>query len=260
MMLATLDIPAEYTAEYNRWYDLDHMPEHVAKPDVLAGRRYVAPRGLRAVPGAVRCELLGGYPPYLTTYLFGGPLDMRDAAAREGWLALDRTLLRSGRFWRLGQASYHGLWTVASALARPGCLVRPAAVPYLAHQGVIVALGRAAAPERVPEAVEWWERVHFPDLATVPGLLAAVRLEPTEDDSDLVLHLLLCDGDPETVARGIEAAKAYWRPVGRFPAHGGVYRELAFLPYRRLIPFEYDFDIGEDDSPGGDGSDSDGAD
>jgi hypothetical protein len=30
MMLALLDIPAEYTEEYNRWYDLDHMPEHVA--------------------------------------------------------------------------------------------------------------------------------------------------------------------------------------------------------------------------------------
>ena len=36
MHLAFLDIPKELTEEYNRWNDLDHMPEHVAKDDVFA--------------------------------------------------------------------------------------------------------------------------------------------------------------------------------------------------------------------------------
>ena len=35
------------------------------------------------------------------------------------------------------------------------------------------------------------------------------------------------------------------RAVGRFPAHGGVYEPLAFLPYDRIVPFEYDLDIGD---------------
>ncbi len=245
MMLALLEIPAAVTEDYNRWYDLDHMPEHVAKPDVLLGRRYVAPRGLRAEPGAVRCEWLGGYPPYLTTYWFGGPLEMTSEEALNGWRALDRTILKAGRFWQVGRSRHNSLWRLASARARPGCLVRPAAVPYLAHRGVIVALGRAA-PSRTREAVDWWEQVHFPDLCTVDGLLGALRLERAgADHSDLVLHLLLCEQDPETVLRGIERARGYWRAVGRFPAYGGVYEELAFLPYQRIVPLEYDFDIGE---------------
>ncbi len=40
--LSFLDVPAEYTAEFNRWYDLDHMPSHVARPDIVSGHRYVA--------------------------------------------------------------------------------------------------------------------------------------------------------------------------------------------------------------------------
>ena len=77
MMLALLEMPASYTKDYNRWYDLDHLPEHVSKGDVLMGRRYVAPRDLRALPGVLPSEWVGGYPPYLTTYWFGGPLNSR---------------------------------------------------------------------------------------------------------------------------------------------------------------------------------------
>ena len=73
--LALLDIPAELTDEYNRWYDLDHLPEHVSKGDVVAGRRYVADRELREAPGIKTDELTDGHPPYATIYSFGGPVD-----------------------------------------------------------------------------------------------------------------------------------------------------------------------------------------
>ncbi|MEX5632855.1 hypothetical protein [Parafrankia sp. FMc2] len=280
MMLALLDVAAEHTVDYNRWYDLDHMPEHLAKPDVLAGRRYAAPRDLRAVPGAVRSELIGGHPSYLTTYWFGGPLDMTSPQAREGWLALDRTILRAGRFWRPGQVRHNSRWRVSSAWTRPGCLVRPVAVPYLAHRGVIMALGRAPSPDRVDEAVAWWEGVHLPDLAAVPGVLAAVRLTRADDEggdegggealpassagpavrvaesglaeqTGLVLHLLLCEDDPAVVIGRIARARRSWQAVGRFPAHRGAYEELAFLPYRLILPLQYDFDMGEDDAGAG---------
>ena len=49
IMLALLDIPPELTEEYNRWYDLDHLPEHVSKADVAMARRYVAPRDLHGL-------------------------------------------------------------------------------------------------------------------------------------------------------------------------------------------------------------------
>jgi hypothetical protein len=246
MMLALMDIPADSTEEYNRWYDLDHLPEHVAKPDVIMGRRYVAPGVLRAEPGVIPSELLGGYPPYLTTYWFGGPLDMLSEEARGGWLGLDRNLVKGGRFWRPGRSLYAARWRVSSSHTRPDCRVSQRAVPYLAHRGVIVALGRALSGDRLAEAAGWWDAVHLPDLFSVPGLLGAVRLHsPDGEQSDLVAHLLLCDKAPETVLRGLEQAKRYWTAVGRYPAHGGVYEALAFLAYQRIVPLEYDFDISQ---------------
>ncbi len=246
MMLALLDIPAELTEEYNHWYDLDHLPEHQGKPDVLVARRYVAPRGLRAEAGVVPGDLFGGYPPYLTTYWFGGPLDMMSEEAHDGWLSLDRELIKGGRFWRVGRSTYASRWQVASARTRPDCHVSQRAVPYLAHRGVIVAVGRAPSVDRLAEAVGWWEQVHLPDLFSVGGLIGAVRLQcPDGEKSELVAHILLCDASPQVVMRGVERAKRYWTAVGRYPAHGGAYQEVAFLPYQWIVPLEYGFDVGE---------------
>ena len=64
--------PREETQEYNRWYDLDHVPEHVSKPDVLMNKRYVAPRDLQDLGGG-GSDLTGGHPPYLSMYYLGGP-------------------------------------------------------------------------------------------------------------------------------------------------------------------------------------------
>lgn len=246
MMLAMLDIPAWCTEEYNRWYDLDHMPEHVSKADVLMARRYVATRQLREVAGVLPSDWVGGYPPYLTTYWFGGPLDFTSDEAHALWSTMDRAIVKAGRYWQVGRGRHGSRWRVADAVTHPSVLVSPAAVPYIAHRGVIVAVGRAASPERVGEAVEWWDTVHLVDLFSVPGILAAVRFEPAESSQeDLLLHLLLCEAHPAEVMAGIDKAMRYWQAVGRYPAHGGVYEPMAFLPYQWIVPLQYDFDIGE---------------
>lgn len=245
MMLALLDIPSWCTEEYNRWYDLDHMPEHVSKPDVLAGRRYVRPKHFLDAPGALTSEWIGGFPPYLTTYWFGGPLDFLGEEAASGWRTMDRRIVKAGRYWQVGRGAHNSRWRVADSRSRPSVLVAPPAVPYLAHRGVIVAAGRAG-PDGPGPAVQWWQSVHLTDLFTVPGVLAAVRMEPAEAQQDgMLLHLLLCEEAPEQVLSRIEQAKRYWTSVGRFPAHGGVYEPVAFLPYQLILPLEYDFDIGD---------------
>src|SRR6516165_5839723 len=129
MMLALLDIPAWCTEEYNRWYDLDHLPEHISKGDVLTARRYVAPRDLRSVPGVLRSEWLGGYPPYLTTYWFGGPLDFVGDEALGLWKSKDRTIVKAGRYWRVGRGRHNSRWRVADSRTRPSVLVDKPAVP-----------------------------------------------------------------------------------------------------------------------------------
>jgi len=244
ILLAFLDIPAELTVEYNRWYDLDHMPEHVAKGDVLAGRRYVATRELRTSPGIEPAAWAGGHPPYLTLYYFGGPLDFAGQEALDGWRTVDRGIVRAGRYWQEGRGTYSGRWRLEAARARPSVLVAPRAVPYLAHRGVIVAAGKAPSADRRGEAVRWWDDVHLVDLFAVPGVLGALRFR-AEDPSagDQLLHVLLCEDPPGEVMERIEAARRGHRATGRYPAYGGVYESTAFLPYERIVPLEYDFDV-----------------
>ncbi len=245
--LTFLDIPAELTREYNRWYDLDHMPEHVAKADVLMGRRYVSPASLKGLPGALVHETFGADAPYATIYFHGGPLDFDSPQARELWTTLDRSIVKEGRYWREGRAVNSTRWRLARSVARPSVLVSERAVPYLAHRGVIFAYGRAPSVERRQEAVDWWERTHLVDLFAVPGLLAAMRFDPAAGgDPATLLHVLLCEDPPGRVLARIEEAKRTAVALGRFPPHKGAYEPLAFVPYDLVVPLEYDFELADD--------------
>ncbi|MFI5046535.1 MAG: hypothetical protein ACHQIG_05685 [Acidimicrobiia bacterium] len=242
IMFAMLDIPPELTEEYNRWYDLDHLPEHVSKADVAMARRYVAPRDLQGL-GTLAGELVPSHAPYLTVYFHGIPdFDGDDATA--GWLTKDRGIIKQGRFFRDGRPVFTGRWRADGAWARAGCHVSEEAIPYVAHRGVVAAIGRAAEPGGREAALRWWDDVHVPDLLAVDGVLAVLRFAPTRGIADdLVLHLVLLEDDPEAVMSRLDAARRYASAIGRFPPHGGVYEPLAFLPYRSIVPLEYDFEF-----------------
>ena len=246
LQITFLEIPTRLTQEYNRWYDLDHMPEHVSKGDVIMGRRYVAQRDLHGIDGSETDELFGGHPPYLTIYSFGGPLDFRSDEARSLWTTMDHHIVRAGRYWKDGRATHTGWWRVKSALARPSVLVAEPAIPHLNHRGVILAYGRAASVERRQEAIDWWDNTHLVDLFAVPGVLAAIRCDPENLDPEFLLHVILCEDHPAQVMGRIMEARRYAEALGRYPSHKGAYESVAFMPYERIVPLEYDFDFGDD--------------
>jgi hypothetical protein len=242
ILLALLDVEPEYTEEYNRWYDLDHLAEHTSKPDVLTAKRYVAPRDLQELGGGGNA-LTAGHPPYLTIYYLGIE-DFAGGDAAALWTTKDRGIIKAGRFWRTGRVPFARRWRLAEAFTRPPILVSDEAVPYLAHRGVIVALGQARSADGRDDALRWWRETHLVDLLAVEGVLAALRFDPvTAEEQDLLLHVLLLGDDPVNVMPGIERALRYDEAVGRYPAHGGVYESIAFLPYRSIVPLEYDFDF-----------------
>jgi hypothetical protein len=250
--MAMMEIPSEHQQEYNRWYDLDHLPEHVSKPDVVMARRYVAPWRLRAAPGTRPDPLVGGHAPYLSTYLLGGPVDHRDEGAVAEWTGKDRRLIKAGRFWREGRVVHVSRWELTATYTRPTVRVGGAAVPYLAHRGVIVALGRPAAADAMGPALAWWDQTYLPDLLSTAGLVAAIRCGPLAAPADdLILHLLLCDDHPAEVMGNLERGRVYQRALGRYPPHGGVYEELTFLPYELVVPFDYSFELDEPGEAGG---------
>ncbi len=240
ILLALLDIPREETEEYNRWYDLDHLPEHVSKPDVLMAKRYVAPRDLQDLGGG-GSDLTGAHPPYLTMYYLGGS-DFAGVEAAAGWTTKDRGIIKAGRFWRSGKVPFVRRWRLGETFTRASVLVSDEAVPYIAHRGLVVALGRAPSADQRDDAVRWWRDTHLVDLLAVEGVLAAMRFESIEaDEQDLLLHILLLEDDPSVVMERFERTLRYIGPLGRYPAHGGVYESVAFLPYRLIAPLEYDF-------------------
>src|SRR5947208_12035840 len=143
ILLALLDIPRDATDEYNRWYDLDHMPEHVSKPDVLQAKRYVAPRDLQDLGGG-GSKLTGGHPPYLTIYYLGVP-DFAGEEATTGWVTKDRGIIKAGRFWRSGHVPFVRRWQLGETFTRASVLVSDEAGPYVGHTGLVLALRRAPA-------------------------------------------------------------------------------------------------------------------
>jgi hypothetical protein len=247
MLLALLDIGPEHTEDYNRWYDLDHLPEHISKADVLAGRRYVAPRDLQALGGGGH-ELTGGHPPYLTLYYLGVE-DFAGAEAQSLWTTKDRGIVKAGRYWRPGGGTFVRRWRLGESFTFPPVLVSDEAIPYLAHRGVVVALGRAPSADERDVAVQWWRDTHLVDLLAIEGVLGVMRLDPPdpdkegEADRDLLIHLIICEHDPAVVMPRIEQVLRYKTATGRYPAYGGAYESLAMLPYRTIVPFEYDFDF-----------------
>jgi len=65
LLLVSMGIPAEMEADFNAWYDTEHLPALAAVPGVLAARRYRAPHGINR---------------YAAVYHLSGP-EVRESAA-----------------------------------------------------------------------------------------------------------------------------------------------------------------------------------
>ena len=58
LLMVYSDVPPEHDAEYNRWYNEEHIPERLSIPGVLSAARYQA---------------VQGGPKYLACYELGEP-------------------------------------------------------------------------------------------------------------------------------------------------------------------------------------------
>jgi hypothetical protein len=231
--LALLDVPIEAQDAYSRWYDLDHLPEHLSKPDVVTAARYVSAEGTD--PAAVASDR--GHPPFATIYSFGGPLEFTSEDALSGWASLDRALTKSGRFWKDATITHASRWRLGDAVKRPSIPVSNDAIPHLAHSGVIMSFGRHPIDGR-DAALRWWRETQQDDLIDVSGVGAILQFDPV-DGSDTVLHLLLCTEDVSAVLARLREVRELHRHLGRYPAFRGAYETEALLPYRRLAPLGY---------------------
>jgi hypothetical protein len=128
---------------YNRWRQLDHLPEQFSIDGISFGQRWVcSPRCLtERVAVSPRLEPCQYVPLYL----------LRDGGVLPEFFSLARRLRAEGRFFEARHSNLNGAFEVVERWAAPRVEVSAAAVPFRPATGIYVVAGPAAAPEGLRE-------------------------------------------------------------------------------------------------------------
>jgi len=146
LMTAWTHVAPEHEAEFNAWYDATHLPEIVALPGFILGRRY-------------SCD--GAMPKYLAWY------DAVDEMVEPG-PHLKKYIADSAPAMRHIAAFLEHRERMNFQLMRD-VGGKPANAPwlYIVHTDI---------PGHIADEYnEWYDAEHLPRLATVPGVLRARR-------------------------------------------------------------------------------------
>jgi hypothetical protein len=222
IIFASVDCNADAIEDWNRWYDLEHLPPNIALPGIMSGKRYVAPPALHEVrQPANRLEgFADGRGVHVTVYtLHGDPAQVladmtstRDVLEDAGRMfAPEKKVVRAGDAMRLS-------WRVAD----PALRADPADVPHVQHTAVRVVMrrgGDAGARDEVAAAA-----------VGVQGVHAVLGFRSISDPS-LDLDLYLLEGEPAAVTRATRVAAPY---VGDTEV-------LLDAPFQVIVPFDYGF-------------------
>ena len=146
LMTAWTHVAPEHEAEFNAWYDSEHLPEIVALPGFLSARRYA-------------CE--GAVPKYLAWY------DAADETVEPG-PHLKKYLADSAPSMKHIAPNLQHRERMNFRLMRDvGGKPLDAPWLYIVHTDI---------PDHIAsEYNEWYDAEHLPRLATVPGVLRARR-------------------------------------------------------------------------------------
>jgi hypothetical protein len=153
LLMVWTDIDPQFEAEFNRWYDEEHIQELLAVPGFLSAGRYVA---------------LRGGPKYLALYELASPEVLRSPAFLEG--ARSRSGQRSPYSPSLIGRNYlsNGYRQIFPVHTSPIEQTREPA-PFLQ-------MGRIDIPAMVEEEFnDWYNTAYIPPYLAVPGCLGARR-------------------------------------------------------------------------------------
>ena len=212
IMVVYTDVAVEHDADFNAWYNQEHLPERLSNPGFLDGARY---------------EALRGGPRYLAVY------ELESAEA-----------LQSDEYLR--QRANPTDWSKrVSPLMAAGGMVRnvytqihPAeSDPHTLGRGMAPALqiGRMDVPPEIEDRYNcYYDNVRTPGNLKIPGCMQVRRYQSVEGwPKYLTMYEFEHEKVPETLAwenqRGQDAMHEYI---------GGAYGHASGSPgvYRRVFP------------------------
>jgi hypothetical protein len=100
LMIVTAEIDAEVEADWNKWYDEVHLPDALACPGVLSGRRYASIGDVSSIDRGERTTSAAKI--YTTVYELAGPeaLETPEFNAMRGWYDFSGRIRASTRVIR----------------------------------------------------------------------------------------------------------------------------------------------------------------
>jgi hypothetical protein len=208
LTLILIDCDDDYAAHWNRWYDLDHIPEFLALPGVVAARRYLASSELLAArPPSAIAGLGPGLARYCTLVMVG-PDAAAAAIGREGMAAVHNRLIDvEGRMpdWSRITPRYIDGFDLVAATAGSGMPVSVDALAHLAHRGVLIELRSDNVADRASGQSGVLAHLEF-RISALPGVDAPWDEEPANASARPDrLDLYLLDRDPAEIARSSTA-------------------------------------------------------
>jgi hypothetical protein len=153
LLMVWADVPADKEADFNRWYNEEHLAERLAVPGFLSAARY---------------EAVKGGPKHLAVYEVESPAVLESAAYKK---VTDNPTPWTKRCspQHIGTNFIRNIYT----------MIHPRAVtPAVAGAGMAPALqlGRMDVPPEVDaEFNEWYNTVYVPNYEKVPGVIRGRR-------------------------------------------------------------------------------------
>ncbi len=220
------DNPVEgQDAEFNRWYDEEHVKDMAAVPGFFSGRRYVLAEDQIAGVGPAK-------PKYMVIYHFrtDAPADIKAEIARReasGEIkfspALDTSSVEGYNFNMLAK-SFNGTSGMSAMEAGE------------APDYCEVMLDSAVSEDESLALNAWYDDHHMDELMAIPGFINAyravwadVQLEPAKHTSDYFAFVALRTADVPGFAASIKTDTPEPAALDKAKAYRYTYRALA--PY-----------------------------
>lgn len=161
-------VPAERSADFQSWYDREHLSDMVAVPGILGGRRFRKVANHFASPTPFN---------FLTLY------QLRNASA-----------LNDPAYAKLSTDPSPWSWRAAAGLDISRTVYRqirpdPATAAGSGPVGsAILHVLMAAEPAAEAAFTAWYDEEHFPAMLAVPGILSGRRYRVVPDDTGFEVH------------------------------------------------------------------------
>jgi hypothetical protein len=203
LLVIWTDIEAKYEAEFNDWYNQEHIPQLLTVPGFQSGRRYQAAEGT---------------PKYLAIYELADENALQsDAfrAVREQPTAWTKKI--TPHFQNTQRGIFRRIFSHGTAPARDAEFV------------LTVRLNTPAEHDK--EFNDWYNEDHIPALVSVPGVYCARRYTAVEGDPKYLAVYEMRDG-AATKSAEWEKARLYGRTTQIRP----YLKDLQAIVAKRIFP------------------------